>query len=624
MSRMSFAATLAVLSTLGSHAGAQNAPPPAGSSPNPVIRARVNEVSLDLVVRDKKGKLVRTLTPGDVEIYEDGARQQIRSFRLVMGEETPTASVEQSSQTVDAGQTNMELPEVNLICIVFHNLDSSTRRWAVQAAKEFIQEQSHAGNYIGIFNLDARITPLLPFTTSREELLRAADNAFFGNGVDIARAADAVLNSTPNLQLYAGFSTGHSGGMLDLSTTGSVSMTAITGADVSNGPGANAQRGDLVLQREQFIGVEGARQMDQITSMVRQFGKFPGHKTVLLFSPGFTTTGDPDQFQAMVNKATQADISVYAFDSNGLNETSTAQASNIAMQHVATLSRQQGEITPGQQNGPPNPNVGPPTGGAGAMMEKARQGDYQRDAVRTSDSQSGLRALAEDTGGFLVANSNDLRKPFQQIGSEVATHYQAHYHPDSDKYDGGFHKIDVKLSHPDWKAEWRQGYLAIPERGEPLRPFEIAGLMILNTQPRPHAFEFQSAAFQFRPGASSQSAIMFEFPGAALTATPQAAIKKHRLHASLLAVVKDSDGQIVDTFGRDFQYAVPDDQLAGVQAAPIDYRHVFNLPAGHYTVESVLLDREAQRASTSTVEFESAAAKGVGLSSLILIARTDR
>jgi hypothetical protein len=147
----------------------------------------------------------------------------------------------------------------------------------------------------------------------------------------------------------------------------------------------------------------------------------------------------------------------------------------------------------------------------------------------------------------------------------------------------------------------------------------------LNASPRPHAFEFQSAAFQFRPGDESQSAIVFEFPGTALTATAQPAQKKHRLHASLFAVVKDADGQIVDRFGQDFLYQIPDAQLAGIQSTPIDYRHQFNLPAGHYTVESVLQDREApaQRASTSTVEFDSPTEKGIGLSSLILVARAD-
>jgi VWFA-related protein len=631
MSKINPAAMLGALFMLASQVGAQNsAPTPGGTPPGPAIHATVNEVALDLVVRDKKGRLVKNLTPGDVEIYEDGVRQQIRSFRLVNGADAPVSQSrpEQPSSAPDTPvPLSMELPDVNLVCIVFQGLDSSTRKWAVAAAQEYIKTQLHPNTWIGVFNLDSRLTPLYPFSTSRDELLRAADRAFFGTGVDIARTADAVLNSTPNLQLIVGWAApgGTGGGSLDKSTTGSVSMTAITGADVDNSPSANAQRGDLVIERQQFIGVEGAKQMDQIKAMIRQFGNFPGHKTVLLFSSGLTTTGDPDQFQAMVNKAVSADVSVYAFDSNGLNETSTAQASSMAMQHVTTLSQQQGQIIPGI-NGTA-PNVGPATGGAGYEMELARQGDYQKDAVRTSDTQAGLRALAEDTGGFLVANSNDLRKPFQQIAGDVETHYEADYHSSLDKYDGHFRKIEVKMARADWKVESREGYFAIPEKAgsAALRPFETAGLMTLNTEPRPHSFDFRSAAFQFRPGANSQSSIVFEFPGTALTATPQPAQKKHRLHASLFAVVKDADGQIVDTFGKDFQYAVPDDQLAGIQATPIDYRHAFNLPAGHYTVESVLLDREApaQRAGTSTVEFDSPAAKGVGLSTLMLVARAD-
>jgi VWFA-related protein len=619
-------AALAMLCALGSPAGAQTSTPNRETAPSEtVIRARAYEVALDLVVRDKKGRLVKNLTPADIEIYEDGMRQQIRSFRLVTGSSAPgeAAAASGPTPTPDAVTQPMALPDLNLVCLVFHNLDSTTRKWAIAAAQEFIKTQLQPGTFVGVFNLSSRLTPLYRFTTNRDELLRAANNAFVGTSVDITRAAEAVLNSTPNVQLYVG--TGNASAVQDLSTTGSLSMTAITGADVDNGPGANSQRGDLVLEREQFIGVEGARQMDQIQAMIRQFDGYPGHKTVLLFSTGLTTTGDPDQFQAMVNRANAAGISVYAFDANGLNETSTAQASPMALQHVTALSQQQGQISPGQPNGPvPNTSS---IGTGGVMMERARQGDYQQAAVRTSDPQAALRALAEDTGGFLVANSGDLRKPFQQIGGELETHYEAHYRPSSDKYDGQFRKIEVKLGRADWRAEWRQGYFAIPDRisSGKLQPFEIAGLMALNSKPRPQAFPFRSAAFQFRPGADSQVAIVFELPGSALTATPVATQKKHFLHASLFAMVKDAEGQIADSFGQDFQYAVPDDQLVRIQAMPIDYRHVFNLPPGHYTLESVLLDREAkaERAGTSTVAFDIAEPKGVVLSSPMVVARAD-
>ena len=625
MSKFNAAAMLAALILPVLKIGAQSTPPsPPSAQSASAIHTTVNEVVLDLVVRDKRGRLVKNLTPADVEVYEDGVRQQIKSLRLVSGEEAPAQPA--GDADTSSHPAPKPLRDLNLVCIVFHGLDAHTKKWAVDAAQEYIKTQLRPGAWVGVFNLDSKLTPLYPFSTNRAELLRAADKAFFGTGVDITRAADAVLNSTPNLQLYVGFAAGAAGGVLDKSTTGSVSMTAITGADVDNSPSSNAQRGDLVLQREQFIGVEGARQMDQIKAMIKGLGIFPGHKTVLLFSSGLTTSGEPEQFQAMVNKAVAADVSVYAFDSNGLSETSTAQASSTAMQHVATLSQQQGQAVPGINA--TAPNVGPATGGAGYEMELARQGDYQKDAVRTSDTQAGLRSLAEDTGGFLVANSNDLRKPFQQIAGDVLTHYEVDYNPASDKYDGHFRKIAVKLARADWRAETRDGYFAIPEGvvSGNLRPFEIAGLMTLNAETRPRAFEFQSAAFQYRPGAPSQSVVVFELPGAALTATAQPGQKKHRLHASLFAVVKDAGGQIVDTFGKDFLYEVPDDQLAGVQASPIDYRHTFHLAAGHYKVESVLLDREGPptRASTSVVEFDSPEAKGVGLSSLMLVARADQ
>jgi VWFA-related protein len=612
---------------------AQNAPP---AESGPTIHATVNEVALDLVVHDKKGWLVKNLKPGDVEIFEDGVRQEIRSLRLVGGGEAPATGMHQPDQSPGGAQSEppdaahtapMPLRSLNLVCIVFHQLDSITRKWAVAAAQDFINTQLRPGTWVGVFNLDSRLTPLHAFTNNRDELLRAAANAFNGSTVDFTRAGEAVLNSTPNVQLLVGFVSpgGKGGGFQDLSTTGSVSMTAITGADVDNGPGANAQRGDLVLEREQFGGIEGARQMDQIKLLIRQLGTFPGHKTVLLLSPEFTTNGEPHQFQAMLDKANLAGLSFYAFDANGLNQTSTAQASSMAMQHVAMLSQQQNEVAPGLSIATTRG-----MGTAGAVAERSRQDDYLQGAVRTSDSQSALRALAEGTGGFLVANTNDLRKPFQQIEEDADTHYEADYHPSSGKYDGHFRKIEVKLARadllPNAKVDSRNGYFAIPDFGgaAPLQPFEMAGLMTLNARPSAHAFDFRTAAFQFRPGsASSQSAVVFELPGASLTATPQPAHKSHRLHASLFAVVKDASGNIVDKFGQDFPYEVPDDRLAGIQAAPIDYTHAFNLAAGHYTVESVLLDREAKRASTSTVGLDSPARKGLGLSSVMLVARAD-
>ncbi len=68
------------------------------------------------------------------------------------------------------------------------------------------------------------------------------------------------------------------------------------------------------------------------------------------------------------------------------------------------------------------------------MRENSRQGDNTIAAVRTSDTQASLRALSEGTGGFLIANTNDFRKSFQQLAETLETHYEVTYRSTSPKY----------------------------------------------------------------------------------------------------------------------------------------------------------------------------------------------
>lgn len=49
--------------------------------PDVVIRRSAREVLLDVVIRDAHGKLVTNLQQGDVAVYEDGVRQDVRCYR---------------------------------------------------------------------------------------------------------------------------------------------------------------------------------------------------------------------------------------------------------------------------------------------------------------------------------------------------------------------------------------------------------------------------------------------------------------------------------------------------------------------------------------------------------------
>jgi hypothetical protein len=68
---------------------------------------------------------------------------------------------------------------------------------------------------------------------------------------------------------------------------------------------------------------------------------------------------------------------------------------------------------------------------------------------------------------------------------------------------------------------------------------------------------------------------------------------------------------------------VSDDRLAAVRVELMTYEHAVNLPPGHYTVETAVVDHEGNQASTSVVEIDNRAQRGVGLSDLALVRRLD-
>jgi VWFA-related protein len=593
--------------------GAQETAP---TDPGLTIRQSVQEVLLEVTVRDSHGRVVKNLKPADLQIFEDGVRQEIRSFKFVQAQTEGKGKNATGQIAATPAPTANPLRAVNLICIVFANLDASTKLYAVNAVKNFLKSQIQPDTWVAVFNLESQLTVLQPFTTDRNEVMNSASRAFAGISADFAQVANAVLNATPNVMSIEVTTTGNpaSGGSVKATmgvTGGGLNPQAVNGADVATGAAANRQRGDLADQRRQFGAIEGMRQMEQLLAMIRQLGTLPGRKSVLFLSPGLATVGDPDMFKSMLDKANKADVTVYAIDVNGLNPTvDQSQASSTALKYASSVSSSQ------SGNG----------GSAKQNMEKMREGDAVSDAVRTTDTQAALRALSEGTGGFLIGSTNDLRKSFQRVLDEVDTHYEVIYHPTSDKYDGRLRSIDLKTARGDLNLESRTGYFAMPALGSTaqLTPIEMAGLAALNVHEPPHAFEFKAEAFQFRPAAAnSQNDVVFEIPVASLQATPEPALNRSRMHVSLLALVKDTNGQVVDKFSQDSPYEIPQENLAKARGTSINFAHPLSLPAGHYTVEIAALDREANKASTSKIGFDSPERKGVGLSSILLVGHME-
>src|SRR5258706_8028491 len=177
MQKLVVAPVICLAMLLAGRISAQNAPP---AETGPAIRVTTTEVLLDLVVRDKRGRQVKNLKPDDVEIYEDGVSQKILSFRPVA-----THEVQRRESGIEAkrGQGTVSprsLHAVNVVCIVFHNLDPVARTRAIEAVQEFIRNDLQPETYVGVFNLNDPLTAVYPVTNNRKELLQAAQTAFTG------------------------------------------------------------------------------------------------------------------------------------------------------------------------------------------------------------------------------------------------------------------------------------------------------------------------------------------------------------------------------------------------------------------------------------------------------------
>jgi VWFA-related protein len=593
--------------------------------PGVVIRSSAREVLLEAVVRDAHGKLVTNLKPEDLTVYEDGVPQDVRSFRLVAGSEVRLEEERQATEAKSAAVTTPApaarpplnpLRTVNVVCLVLNDITAAspgdslmdpTRPFAFDTARKFINNQLRPNTFIGIFTLDGSgLRPVYPFSNDRERLLKAAELASVNQLPPITVGSAAVLSGLSQ-------SVGANG--ISIGSTGSA-------GDARSGGDVLGSRTDM-----RVAAVAGLRELDALKGLVRQLVPMPFHKTVLLLSNGLTRP--PDQLEywdSMVRTAIDGGITFYAVDVHGMDVYYDPMATSSAMlNYAASLSAQQGPTSlehlmpPSGQIG----NLGPPTLTT-RTMEQAHQDDYVRFGVSSANPQEALRELAERTGGFLIANTRNVDHLLAHVMEEVDTHYEIAYPPRSEREDGHFRKIEVKLARPGLRVETRSGYFAVPDTGHALTPEEMAGLRALDTQPHPHAFDFLSRAYRFRvSGGHAQYAIAFEMPISNLTATAVETAHRRRFHASLLALVKNADGVIVDRVSKDVPSEVSDDQFERVHWEFMTYQKAVNLPPARYTVETAVVDHEGNRASTGTFEIDNRQQLGVGLSDLAVVRKLE-
>lgn len=82
------------------------------------------------------------------------------------------------------------------------------------------------------------------------------------------------------------------------------------------------------------------------------------------------------------------------------------------------------------------------------------------------ETQEGLRALAEQTGGFAVINNNNLGKGIERIMNDQSAYYVLGYQPSSESFDAKkvrFNELTVKVLRPDLHVRYRKGFFNVTD-----------------------------------------------------------------------------------------------------------------------------------------------------------------
>jgi VWFA-related protein len=583
---------MVITAMLAAPLAAQAPAPPTPASP-PAFRTGTAVVLLDVVIRDKKGRTIPDIRPEEVEVYEDGVKQKVESFRWV-ATEAPVEGAATPATVPDAAR------QINLVSLVFDQLDPDGRRLAGKAATSFLEKALRPNTWVAVFQIDQRLALLQPFTNEAAKLKAAVNRATTGTYRGIVDEQAAMAQAQKDAEAAAAAAPDTGAGQGPPASGGAFAARAQAEAI------ANMLRLSNSLQRQQ----QGTTSLYPLLALVRGHETLAGRKTLLYLSQGLQVPPSLEAvFRSTISAANRANVSVYAIDARGLNVERAMAASGDALGQAQRASQRAVQSR----------------GGGSVSKDEIYAADTAESALRL-DIEGTLADLSESTGGFLVANTNDFKQGAERLAADLAGHYELTYQAPSVSFDGRFRKIDVKLARSGAVVQTRSGYFAVPTGpSAPLFAYEMPLLAALNRPDAPHDFEVRAGALHFEDTpAGREHRLIVETRVGSLKMVADAVKKTYRLHLSLLALVKDKDGNIVERFSEDYPFEGPLDKADALRLGNIVLKRRFTLPPGSYTLEVAGQDRERDLIGTVRSSFQVPAAReGPRMSSVALIRKIE-
>ena len=158
------------------------------------------------------------------------------------------------------------------------------------------------------------------------------------------------------------------------------------------------------------------------------------------------------------------------------------------------------------------------SGSTGLTHDPSKETKAYSDMIPEVD----LGSLADETGGILISDTNDLVAGLRRVTEDMHGYYLLTYVPENKDYDGRFRQINVKLNKSNLDVQSRKGYYAVESIGQlPMLDYEAPALAAARKFAGQNSFTFYGAALSYpAPGRTGLSLIIAEAPMSAFTFSP--------------------------------------------------------------------------------------------------------
>jgi VWFA-related protein len=389
--------------------------PAQGATPQdpqqPIFRAGINFVRVDVIVTDRSGKPIDDLKPEDFEITEQGQAQSVETFKLISLDGGLMSSVKEPVRQIrsdDDEQAEAAREDVRLFGIFLddYHVRLETGMQAREQLARFIQTQLGPSDMVGLM-YPLQPTDSVRMTRNHDAVVQALQQ-FRGRKYDY----------TPRNQYEERYAYYPAETVERIRNQ--VSMSALKGL-MSKMGSLKEGRKALILVSEGYTNMLPPQLRDPIAAAPGLMNPARGVADAGVGSPledraAFSANMDLEaDLRLLIDMANRNNVAIYAVDPRGLSTGEFGIDTNIGVR----TDRQ-----------------------------------YLNSTMET------LRTLALQTDGRAIVNRNDLAVAMKQIVQDTSAYYLLGYNSTFTATDGKFHEIKVRVKRPGVQVRARRGYWA--------------------------------------------------------------------------------------------------------------------------------------------------------------------